>query len=79
MKKTDLARRADRAGDRYLRTTQQDYGLLGSSYACGFEYGYRAARSDLRRIMNCNRIAENPAQRHASIVGSVWQWLKPIR
>lgn len=48
MKKSDLTRRANRAGDTYLRITGKDDSRFGMAHANGFESGYRAARADLR-------------------------------
>jgi len=77
MKKSDLARRANRAGDTYLRITQQDNSLLGMACALGFESGYRAARADLRRELAA--LATHPLCEPGHLYKRVQRWLRPIR
>ena len=82
MKKSDLTRRARRVAENAYKVYIPDE---IEAHAQGFEAGYRAARADLRQVMkaaqisHANRRGERREMGLASMVGSVWQWLKPIR
>jgi flagellar biosynthesis/type III secretory pathway protein FliH len=74
MKKFDLARRANRA-------TPKGFGIDAAElFQQGYEDGYRAARADLRRVLQAHKGSQkSPCATFAGMVGAVWIWLRPIR